>query len=334
VDVAIVGAGSVGLALGARLARAGARILYIVRRPEAAGALEERRVAVIDPESGGSWTAAVDAIVGFDGATGRLASGPVIFCTRTPDLESAARSLAAVAPDALAVSAQNGVENEAMLAPLFGQVAGMVVRHTCTRVDDRSVRALGSGRLVLGLHPSPGGSPEGASRVSRLAELLRGAGFDVGVSTEIARDKWLKLCVNLMSTPNALVRRDEHRSVEFVECKARLLEEARAVLEAVGIEATSCDGRDRNLDAEIAAQRASIANGTSARPLPLYNAVWSALRRGAPLEADLHHRRILELARPPGIPAPTNARALQLLLRCAKQQRGPESVAASEFLGG
>ena len=53
------------------------------------------------------------------------------------------------------------------------------------------------------------------------ADELRAAGYDVGISQRIGEDRWLKLCVNLMSAPNALIRREDHATRAFVEIKAR-----------------------------------------------------------------------------------------------------------------
>jgi 2-dehydropantoate 2-reductase len=135
-----------------------------------------------------------------------------------------------------------------------------------------------------------------------------------------------------MSAPNALIRRADHTTRAFVEVKARLLEEARAVLRAARIHASSCDGKDRSLDQEIAYQRESLALGTSARSLPVYNQVWAALRQGGDVEADRYHRRVLELARVHGIPAPQNARVLAALEHAVRQRAGPESLGAEELL--
>ena len=255
-------------------------------------------------------------------AASQLSGHPLVLCTRVADLAPLAEALSRLAPAATAVSAQNGVDSDALLARFFRRAAGLVVRQTCTRFDDRSARAAGRGRLIVGGHAD----------AESLAALLERADYDVGLSRDLGSDRWLKLCLNLLSAPNALVVRQDHASRDFVEAKARLLEEARDVLGAAGIRAASCDGRDRSLDEEISSQRASLEQGTSARNLPLYNQVWSALRGGGSLEADAYHRSICELGRVHGVATPSNARMLELLLLAAREARGPESLRAAELL--
>jgi 2-dehydropantoate 2-reductase len=322
----VYGAGAVGLVLGARLARAGLPVLLVTRRQAAARLIDELGVRIEDPSTGLALEQRVPAVCGIEAAAERSQAGPVLFCMRSSDTAAAARALAAVAPAATVASLQNDVDNEPELAHSFSRVIGGCMRQTSTRVADNCAVTVGSGRIAIGLWPA-GDAP----CVHDLAEALRRAGYDVGVSTRIPEDKWLKLCVNLMSAPNALVRREDHATRDFVEIKARLLEEARAILLAAGISARSCDGRDRSLEQEIAHQRASLALGTSARALPVYNQVWAALRRGGPLEADRYHRRMLELAAAHGIPAPQNARVLAALERAVQGALGPESVAAADL---
>jgi 2-dehydropantoate 2-reductase len=320
----VVGAGSVGLALAARLARGGVRVQLMTRRPEAARLLAERGLTAEDPASGARRGFAVRAAAD---AAALDASRPVFLCTRVDAVAGVARSLAGRA--SAVVTFQNDVVSEDAAARFLPRVIGGVWRETVTRVaDDRVVCQLDRpGRAIVGLHPR-GSHPD----VEAVAALLRCGDIDVSVSPEIGRDKWLKLCLNLMSTPNALVRRPDHTTPEFVEVKVRLLEEARAALDAAGIDATPCDRRDRALDAEIAFQRDALARGASARHIPLYNQVWTSLRHGAPLEADAYHERILALARAHGVPAPVNALALSRLLDAARLELGPESCTARELL--
>jgi 2-dehydropantoate 2-reductase len=251
----------------------------------------------------------------------------VWLCVRRPDTEALANALAAASPAALPVNVQNGVDGDAILARRFPRVLGAVIRLPCTRVAPNRVRTLGAGRLIVGAHPAGGGAD-----AEQAAAAARAAGFDAAVSPRIAEDRWLKLCVNLLSTPNALVRPGEHETRAFVEGKARLLEEARAVLAAAGIAARSCDGRDRSLDEEIAWQRGALARGDAARKLPLYNSVWQALRHGLPLETDDYHRRIVALGERHRIATTVNARVLAALLRARAEGLGPESLGAQELL--
>ncbi len=323
----IYGAGAVGLVIGARLARAGEPVLFVTRRPEAAREIAERGVQIEDPATGERWCVRAHAVAGPAAAAPQLGSGPVLFCMRAPDTESAAAALADVAPEADVASVQNDLDNEAILARRFTRVFGVVVRQTCTRVGANRARASGPGRLVLGAHP------RGCEDCEPLVERFRRAGFDVGVSSDLRADRWLKLCINLMSAPNALIRREDHARSAFVELKARLLEEARDALGAAGITARSCDGRDRDLDGEIAYQRESLRRGTSARRLPLYNQVWSALRDGGALEADAYHRRIIDVGHAGGVATPINLRVLSALVRAGRESLGPECFGAEEILG-
>jgi len=323
----VYGAGAVGLVVGARLARAGLPVLLVTRRPAAAKLIDELGVRIEGSSTGLAFEQRVPAVCGIEAAAERTRAATVLFCMRSSDTPAAARALAAVSPAATVASLQNDVDNEPELAAHFSRVIGGSVRQTSTRMADNCAVAMGAGRIAIGLWPS-GEAPF----VQDLAEALARAGYDVGVSARIAEDKWLKLCINLMSTPNALIRREDHRAQAFVEIKARLLEEARAILSAAGISARSCDGRDRSLEQEIAHQRASLALGVSARALPVYNQVWAALRHGGPVEADRYHRRMLELAAQHGIPAPQNARVLAALERAVAGALGPESAAAADLL--
>ena len=311
----IVGAGSVGLTLAARLARAGQPVRVVTRGEDAARAIRERGIELEDLASGETWR--VRASVHAELPVG--ATGFVLLCVRTPDTDAAVAALAAASPAAKLVNVQNGVDGDAVAARRFARVIGAVYRHPCMRLDENRVRALGAGRMVVGAHPAGAGAD-----VEEAAAVLRTAGYDVGVSPRIGEDRWLKLCVNLMSGPNALVRRSEHATRAFTEGKARLLEEARDALAAASITARSCDGRDRSLEAEIAFQRGALERGEALRALPVFNSVWAGLSRGAPLEADAHHRAIIQLAARHRIETPTNQRALAALERAARERLGPE----------
>ena len=133
-----------------------------------------------------------------------------------PDARVAAAQLAAASPRATIVNVQNGLDGDAVFAERFARVIGAVIRHNCTRVDAHFARSQRNARIIVGAYPEGCGDDAFA-----IAALLRGAGYDTGVSAQIAEDRWLKLCVNLMSTPNALVRPADHETRAFTEGKAR-----------------------------------------------------------------------------------------------------------------
>ncbi len=324
----IVGAGSVGLALGARLGAAGVPVRFLTRRREAADSLTRNGIRAEDPKEGSTRVVPVEADCLLPTPATGSASEPLLLCVRLPELPALAETLRAEAPGHPVVCFQNDVEAEPLLASLGFPVIGGVWRQTCTRVSDHAVRFVGAGRVIIGDFAN---APQGA--VDRVTGWLELAGYDVGRSKAITEDKWLKLCINLMSAPNALVRREDHGSEAFVEIKARLLEEARDVVAAAGVVARSCDGRDRSLDEEIVFQRESLARGTSARALPLYNQVWTSLRQGAPGEAVAYHRRFVRMGREHGVATPTNERLIDALEYAITREAGPESVLAAELLG-
>jgi len=326
----VVGAGSIGLALAARFAAARVPVRLVTRRAEAAARLAADGLLAEDPSDGSTRPLRVASACGLARGGARDAAR-LWLAVRVGDVEPLGRELAELGARQPVVCLTNDVACEDALAGHGLEVIGGVWRETCTRVADNRVRFVGAGRVVVGRHPS---DPDGSDTATEgAAAALRQAGIDTGVSPDISRDKWLKLCINLMSAPNALVQQPDHTAEAFVEAKCRLLEEARAVLDAAGIPTSSCDGRDRSLDEEIAFQRAALARGTSARRIPLYNQVWSTLESGAPAEADGYHRRILALAEAHGVAAPTNRRVLAILEDAVKRGRGAGCVAAAELLG-
>ncbi len=333
--VTVVGAGAVGLALAARVARTGRPVRVVVRRAEAAARLAAEGIAVEDVSAGISWTVPVEAGASLGEALGDAAAeaGVVCLCVRSVDTDGVAAALAAAAPSSCVVAVQNGVDGDALLVRRFDRVVGAVWRQTCTRRDDRSVVFAGGGRVILGL-PAGVRDPAGARGLADvLADDLRRAGFDVGRSERIAADRWLKTALNLLSAPNAIVRPDEHAQAGFAELKVAILEEARAVLAAAGIDAASCDGRDPSLDAMITRHREAVASPAPRRALPIYNSAWSALQteRGA-LESIVFHDRFVALGAEHGVVTPVNARVRDVVERLGRERLGPESVGVADLL--
>lgn len=238
--------------------------------------------------------------------------GTILLCVHAPDVAD----LCPRWPGRTVVTFQNGVESEAVAARSC-RVIGGVWRMTCTLMEPGRALFTRRGRVIVGRHPE-GVDPE----VEALAGDLRRAGFDVGVSPRIERDKWLKLFLNLASTAHALIRREDHGRPEFGRLKAAILEEARDVFAKAGIVALSCDGRDAGLDEEIERHRRG-----GGRPRPVYNSMWRLLSRGRP-PAERYHDTIVALG-----PAPRNAAMLGLVDRATRPECYTVDEALSEVCG-
>src|ERR1700690_1686639 len=103
---AVVGAGAVGGFFGGMLARAGAPVVMIGRKPFVE-ALEAKGL-VLDTLSFKE-SVSVEAATDISAARG---ADIVLFCVKTTDTAEAARALAPfVAPEAVVLSLQNGVDN-------------------------------------------------------------------------------------------------------------------------------------------------------------------------------------------------------------------------------
>ncbi|HET9960311.1 MAG TPA: 2-dehydropantoate 2-reductase N-terminal domain-containing protein [Polyangiaceae bacterium] len=322
----IVGAGSVGTSLGARLLKAGRDVAFVVRRPEQAEALKRHGLSLEDPASGERFNVTCPVTLGFEALEAEHPSH-VLLCVPATETAELAPALAQRFPHLPIVSVQNDVDNESKIAKHHSRVIGAVWRQTCTRISDHEVRALGRARVILGAYPEGEGED-----VQRLATEFRAAGLDVAISGRIMQDKWLKFCVNLMSAPNALVRPEQHVQSLFVLGKVGLLAEAREVLSRAEIVTDSCDGKDRSIAEEIEFQKASLARGTSSRRVPVFNQVWRSLkersaassRARGPSEAECYHERIITLGAQSGVPTPLNQRMKKCVAEAYEQKLGPE----------
>ena len=168
----------------------------------------------------------------------------VFFTPKSSDTRRCVDALAAVAArDVPVVSFQNGVSNEEIIAQTFENVFGGVCRMTCSCLHPGQVSFRKTGRLVVGRFPK---GPHPFSKT--LAGVLENAGFETSVSNSITCDKWLKLVVNLQSGLHAIIDTRDHDTIEFVDLRVGVLEEARRVLRAERMKVKSCDERDLAVD--------------------------------------------------------------------------------------
>ena len=181
--VAVMGAGAVGCYYGGMLARAGHDVTLIARPVHVAAIAQNGlRLQTTAFDEQVSLAASPDASAVQDASL-------VLFCVKSLDTESAgAQILPHLAPDALVLCLQNGVDNADRLRSVLPQhaVAAAVVYVATEMAGPGHVRHHGRGELVM--EPSSGGEA--------VAQALAAAGVPTQLSGNVRGELWAKLIIN------------------------------------------------------------------------------------------------------------------------------------------
>ncbi len=180
--IAVMGAGAVGCYYGFKLARAGHDVA-LIGRPQLVEAVERQGLRLetqsFDERIRISASTQVSAVQGA-----RL----VLFCVKSIDTETGAAAIKPhLAPDAVVLSLQNGVENADRLRALLPQeVIGAAVYVGVEMAGPGHVRHHGLGELVIG-----------RSKASTdVARALIAAGVPTDISDNLRGTLWAKLITN------------------------------------------------------------------------------------------------------------------------------------------
>ena len=184
--IAVIGAGGVGGAFGAALAKAGADVTFVARGAHLA-AMRQNGLKI---EGGRGET----HIVPTQATDTPENIGPVdfvLFCVKLWDVESAGEAIRPlVGRNTAVISIQNGIDAPERLVPILGAnaVIGGVAHISATIAAPGVVRQTGTFmRLVFG-ELAGGLSPRGDAFLA----LCKQAGFDATHSDRIVTDLWMK----------------------------------------------------------------------------------------------------------------------------------------------
>ena len=181
--VAVMGAGAVGCYYGAMLARAGHAVV-LIGRPSHVEAVRANGLRLE--------TKAFDEQVRLEASTEAGAvqgADLVLFCVKSTDTESAAAQIQPhLAPGALVLTLQNGVDNDARVRAALPShdVAAAVVYVATEMAGPGHVKHHGRGELVIA--PS--------RRSEEVAQALIAAGVPTQISDNVRGALWAKLVLN------------------------------------------------------------------------------------------------------------------------------------------
>jgi 2-dehydropantoate 2-reductase len=234
-NIAVVGAGALGSYFGGVLARAGHQVTLIGR----AGHIEAtKRNGLRFLANGSEQRISLAATVEVSAV--RVAS-LVLFCVKSFDTETAASAIALhLAPDAIVLSLQNGVDNpERIGRHIRNQVIPVLIYVGANIPEPGVVRHTGGSNIVIGQLKTFRESAPGRALLADIAALFGDAGLVVKTSDDIEADLWIKLLMNsTYNAVSALGRSAYGRMVAMAEVNAVMREAAAevvAVAKAKGI---------------------------------------------------------------------------------------------------
>lgn len=290
--IAVIGAGGVGGAFGAALAKAGADVTFVARGAH----LEAMRRNGLRIEGGRGETVINPAQATDDPAT----IGPVdfvMFCVKLWDVESAGEAIRSlVGPTTAVIPFQNGIDAPERLVAILGKqaVMGGVAQISATIAEPGVIRQTGTFmRLVFG--ELDGGQ---SARGEAFHALCQKAGFDSTHSKRIQTDLWLKFVLLATNSGFTAATRTAIGRLRDDPDIAPLMREA--VAEAVAV------GRARGVALPEDVVDRTMA-GTAGLPAPMLASMAHDLLRGGRLELPWLSGKVVALGRDLGVPTPVHA---------------------------
>ena len=290
--IAVVGAGGVGGAFGAALAKAGADVTFIARGAHLA-AMKSKGLRI---EGGRGETHLVPTRATDDPA----AVGPVdfvLFCVKLWDVESAGQHIKPlVGPDTAVIPLQNGIDAPERLVPILGKqaVMGGVAQISASIVGPGVIRQVGTFMRMLF------GELDGSTskRGEALLALCQKAGFDVVLSNQIVTELWMKFILlatnaSVMAVarqPIGKLRDDPDMRQQFVAAYQEVVDVGKA--------------RGVKLPADAVDKMLAFNAGA---PPTMKPSMALDLERGNRIELPWLGGKVVELGRQLGVPTPTHS---------------------------
>ena len=306
--IAVMGTGAVGGYFGARLAKAGHDVTFISRGER----LETMRREGLRVESlDGDFVLEKVETTDDPGTVGPVEI--VLFTVKstvTRDAAVAARPL--LGPGTVVLSLQNGVENEAILGEVLGEVhivPGVAVIGV-SMPEPGSIRHTNNGSITLG--EVSGAETE---RIRAICQTFADAGVETRVSTDILSVKWRKLIWNASFNPlTALTGR---RVLELIEDDDSRTLAVDAMREAIAV------GRalGHKVDDDVI-ERATQRNPNWAHSK---TSMLQDIERGRPSEIDALCGAVVRGGEKVGIPTPINLALLRLVRARERARLHPHS---------
>lgn len=313
-SVAVVGAGSVGSYFGGLLARAGVKVT-LIGRPAHVQAIAARGLLL----RRGGQTRTIEVAASETMAAAAQADW-VLVSVKSTDTEFVAQQLAPLlAPHALVLSLQNGVENLERLRRHLRQLVVPAAVYVATALPEPGVvEHFGRGELVIG--PANARDAANADLQQRLAAVkavFERAGVPVDISPRVNDALWAKLLVNCAYNAISAITQLPYGALAALDPVREL---QRAVVQEV-VAVARAEGRDLDVESGWAAVEQIAQTMPGQR-----SSTAQDLARGRPTEIDHLNGVIVRRGAAHGLPAPANQALLAMVK--ALESRGGAAQAA------
>jgi len=297
--IAVVGAGAVGGYFGGLLARAGAPVVMI-GRPASVEAVKKNGLFLDTLHFQES--VRVEASTELSAVRG---TEIVLFCVKTTDNAATARAIAPLlAPNALVLSFQNGVDNvEQIRAAAAIEALPTVVYVAASVPEPGQVKHVGRGDLIFGPRNE---------KTERVANLFSRANVPCRISDNIAGELWTKLIWNCALNAVSALGRAKYGQIAASADARRVVEtlvdEVLAVARAADIHPPGLEDPKAAIAGafKIATQMAEALSSTA-----------QDMNRGKRTEIDSLNGYISRRGAELGVPTPVN-HALYALVKLAE----------------
>ncbi len=196
-NITILGAGAMGSAIGALLQNSGQKVTLIDVWKEAVDKINRDGLRV-DDKAGNSTVTKIRALTNAIAADSTDLLIVFVKCYHTEAAVKAAQPI--IGPGTTVLSLQNGWGNGPRIARMVGpdKVVLGVCYHSATVLGPGHVFHAGQGKTFIG---ELDGKMTG--RLANLADTFNKAGIEVTPTTEVLREIWSKLALNVATLPTS-----------------------------------------------------------------------------------------------------------------------------------
>jgi len=287
----VLGAGAMGCLFGGLLAEGGLDVTLIDKWQEHVDNINKDGLKLVGV--GGDRSLKVKATTDLKG----LGTFDVVIvqCKATDTRSAVEDAKHLFRPDSVAISFQNGLGNEDVIAEVLGGADRVFGGQT---LQGANIEGPGVSRIHTNLASYIGEWNGGTSqRCGRIARIFSAAGLPTLEDADMKRKIWMKAIYNCVVSPLSTITNLTHKDIycrqDSIAVANLIIKEALAVAAAEGMVITEQEGREC-LDKVIASKQANKSS--------MCNDILAKRRS----EIDFINGRILALADKHGIDAPLN----------------------------